>query len=51
MENQMEQTVAVTFTVGEWAKIVASIATSRLDLHEKDVLNSHIYDCVTQRAA
>jgi hypothetical protein len=44
----LQESVSVTFTVGEWAKIVASVSTSHLDLAMKEMLNSHIYDCVTR---
>lgn len=44
----LQESVSVTFTVGEWAKIVAAVAVSPLDLSVKEMLNSNIYDCVTR---
>lgn len=49
-ESMKHHSVCVTFTVEEWAKVIASVATSRLNLAEKERLNSAIYDCVTQSA-
>lgn len=46
-ESMKQERVCVTFTVEEWAKVIASVATSRLDLSEKEYLNSSIYECVT----
>lgn len=47
-ESLKHEKVCVTFTVEDWAKVIASVATSRLNLDEKEHLNSMIYDCVTQ---
>lgn len=41
--------VPVTFTVENWAKIIAAVASSRLELTEKEELNSAIYECVTRQ--
>lgn len=41
-----QEPVCVTFTVEQWAKVVASVATSGLTLFEKDCLNSTIYETV-----
>ena len=49
-ESMKHEKVCVTFTVEEWAKVIASVATSRLNLTEKEHLNSTIYDCVTREA-
>jgi hypothetical protein len=46
--SDLNEQVCVTFTVGDWAKIVASIASSGLPLMSKDALNSNIYECVTR---
>lgn len=46
-EPRLREKVCVTLTVEDWAKVVASIATSRLNLSEKEELNSTIYDCVS----
>lgn len=47
--HDLNEQVSVTFTVGEWAKIITSIATSRFDLGVKEYLNSSIYECVSQK--
>jgi hypothetical protein len=48
-ESRKHEKVCVTFTVEEWAKVIASVATSRLNLTEKEHLNSTIYDsCLRQ---
>jgi hypothetical protein len=47
-ESANQERVCVTFSVDDWAKIIASVATSRLELSEKEFLNSSIYDCVTK---
>ena len=47
-ESRKHEKVCVTFTVEDWAKVIASVAMSRLELAEKEHLNSTIYDCVTQ---
>lgn len=49
MNTDLQERVTVTFTVEDWAKIIASVATSRLELFEKEALNSAIYDCVTRQ--
>ena len=46
--SDLNEQVCVTFTVSEWAKVVTSIATSRLDLAMKEALNANIYECVTR---
>lgn len=46
--HDLNEQVSVTFTVGEWAKIITSIATSRFDVGVKEYLNSNIYECVTR---
>lgn len=49
MYDQMKtEQVCVTLSVGDWAKVIAAIGTSRLELFEKDLLNATIYNCVTQ---
>jgi hypothetical protein len=47
-ESLNQERVCVTFSVDDWAKVIASVATSRLELNEKEFLNSTIYDCVTK---
>jgi hypothetical protein len=47
--HDLNEQVCVTFTVGEWAKIVTSVAMSRFDLGVKEYLNSTIYDCVARK--
>ena len=47
MYEPLSERVCVTMSVENWAKVVASIATSRLNLSEKDELNTMIYDCVS----
>lgn len=47
--TDMSEQVCVTFTVSDWAKVVASIATSRFDLAVKESLNSNIYECVSRK--
>jgi hypothetical protein len=47
-ESQKQERICVTFSVDDWAKVIASVATSRLELEEKEHLNSTIYDCVTR---
>lgn len=42
----LNQRVRIEFSVDDWAKIMAAVASSRLELVEKDHLNSRIYDCV-----
>lgn len=49
-ESMKHEKVCVTFTVEDWAKVIASVATSGLNLIEKEHLNSTIYDCVTTTA-
>lgn len=52
MSTDFQEQVTVTFTVGDWAKIVAATATSGLSLFDKERLNSVIYDATmrTERA-
>ncbi len=47
-EELRQERVCVTFSVDDWAKVIASVASSRLELSEKEHLNSSIYDCVTR---
>jgi hypothetical protein len=47
-ESMEQERVCVTLSVSDWAKVIASVATSRLGLGEKEELNSAIYDCVTK---
>lgn len=47
-ESMKQERICVTFSVDDWAKVIASVATSRLELNEKEFLNSTIYDCVTR---
>lgn len=49
MFESLKNPVTITMTAEAWAKVVAAIAVSRLDLHEKDELNSTIYDCVIRQ--
>lgn len=44
--SDLNESVCVSFTISEWAQVVAAVATSRLDLVVKEQLNSAIYDCV-----
>lgn len=50
METMLNQRIRISFSVEDWAKIMAAVATSRLELTEKDEINSVIYDCVTGRS-
>jgi hypothetical protein len=47
-ESMKQERVCVTFSVEDWAKVIAAVASSRLELNEKDYLNSAIYDCVVK---
>jgi hypothetical protein len=44
--TDLNEQVCVTFTVGQWAKVVTAVATSQFNLTVKESLNSNIYDCV-----
>lgn len=46
MAEVLSTPITVTFNADQWAKIVAVIANSPLELDEKDFLNSAIYRCV-----
>jgi hypothetical protein len=45
-ELDKQEPVCVTLTVGEWAKVVAAVGSSPLDLYVKQYLNERIFDCV-----
>lgn len=45
-ELDSQEPICVTFTVEQWAKVVASVSTSGLDLFEKECINAKIFDTV-----
>jgi hypothetical protein len=47
--TDLNEQVCVTFTVGQWAKVITAVATAPFDLAVKESLNSNIYDCVRRK--
>jgi hypothetical protein len=45
-ELDSQEQVCVTFTVSQWAQVVASVASSGLELFEKECINAKIFDTV-----
>lgn len=46
----LDEKIAVTLSVDDWAQVVAAIGLSGLTLDQKDRINTTIYDCVTHPA-